>query len=164
MLNNINYTFKGFISPFTNLKKNGLNRFIKNIFSYKTPYLYNLIGLVIAIILIINYKINAKKRQLERERELIEYEKKINILKKIRLERNLRAEELAEENEENLNSLNDSNKNIYIPKDDDINIEESVETIANDKNNKIKKKILGIIDNLKKKINSKQNLVSNEME
>ena len=40
----------GYVAPFENLNKNGFTMFLQNLISFRAPYIYNLIGLIIGLI------------------------------------------------------------------------------------------------------------------
>ena len=106
--NNFKFPVEGYYAPFENLRKNGFSRFISNIFSLRTPYIYNFIGIILSVIFIVKYRIDANKRKIKREKELIEYEEKIEKLKKNRLERHLRQKKM----ENKKNNLENSKTNV----------------------------------------------------
>ena len=156
VLDKFKYPLEGYLAPFDNLKKNGMSFFIKNIFNLRTPYIYNFIGIIFATFIIISHRINKKQQELQREREKIAYEKKLELMKKQRLERYLRKREMMLKIKEEEDEINKTTKNVYIPEKKNIISEED----DNKSNSDLKNNLLNIINNLKQNIESENDLES----
>lgn len=99
----------GYIAPFDNLKKNGVNMFLQNLISFRAPYVYNLIGLFIGFIFVYAYKIGEEREDnqcTDQKREIID---KIKLAKE---KNNAKKEKEDKEMEEKLTLLKDREESL----------------------------------------------------
>lgn len=99
----------GYIAPFENLKKNGFTMFLQNLVSFRTPYVYNIIGLIIGLIFVYAYKIGEENEVNECSDQKKEIINKIKIAK----EKNNSVREKEDEiMEEKMTLLRDRETNL----------------------------------------------------
>lgn len=99
----------GYVAPFENLKKNGFGVFLQNLISFRAPYIYNLIGLIVGLIFVYAYKIGEEKEVNECSDQKKEIIDKIKIAK---AKNNATREKEDEVMEEKMNLLRERESNL----------------------------------------------------
>lgn len=120
-----------YTAPFENLKQNGIMQFIKNMFSLRTPYMYNLVGLIVGMVFVYAYKIGE-----EQEEESCRNQKR-NIISKIK-----RAKEKDDEKQEKEDNIMEENM-LQLKEREDILLQEVQEN--EEKKQAIRNEILKLV-------------------